>query len=135
MTRALNHQPKARRGNPEADLQRSVVKTLRLVLPRGSIVHHSANEVRRAGREAATAQSIAVGMGVHRGFTDLIVISAGRVLFLELKSARGTLSADQVAFRDEVRAQGFGWALVRSVDDALGALREHGFATRIVGVP
>jgi hypothetical protein len=37
----------------------------------------------------------------------------------------------QEAFRDAVLAQGFGWALVRSLDDALGALNENGFTTRI----
>jgi len=30
-----------------------------------------------------------------------------------------------------VLSQGFGWALVRSLDDALGALADHGFTTRI----
>jgi hypothetical protein len=29
-------------------------------------------------------------------------------------------------------AQGFGWALVRSIDDALGALADHGFTSRVV---
>ena len=29
-------------------------------------------------------------------------------------------------------AQGHGWALVRSLDDALGALADHGFTTRVV---
>jgi hypothetical protein len=31
-----------------------------------------------------------------------------------------------------VLAQGFGWALVRSLDDALGALADHGFTSRVV---
>ena len=71
-------------------------------------------------------------MGVHRGFADLMVLCEGRVLFLELKSLTGRLSPSQVAFRDAVQAQGFGWALVRSLDDALGALADHGFTTRVV---
>ena len=33
-------------------------------------------------------------------------------------------------FRDMVKAQGFGWALVRTVDDALGALADYGFTSR-----
>jgi hypothetical protein len=33
-------------------------------------------------------------------------------------------------FRDTICAQGFGWALVRSVDDALGALADNGFTSR-----
>ncbi len=70
-------------------------------------------------------------MGVHTGFADLIVISSGRVLFLEVKSQTGRLRKSQEVFRDTVCAQSFGWALVRSVDDALGALADHGFTSRV----
>jgi hypothetical protein len=119
------------RGTPEADLQRAVVTTLRFALPKGAIIHHCANEVSEAGPRGAKRQAILVGMGVHAGFADLVVLCDGRVLFLELKSLKGRLSPAQEAFRDAVLAQGFGWALVRSLDDALGALADHGFATRI----
>ena len=121
-----------RRGRPEADLQRAVVGALRFALPKGAILHHCANEVTQPGLRGATRQAILVGMGVHRGFADLMVLSGGRVLFLELKSPTGRLSPEQAAFRDAVQAQGFGWALVRSLDDALGALADHGFTTRVV---
>jgi hypothetical protein len=70
-------------------------------------------------------------MGVHAGFADLIVLCDGRVLFLELKAPKGQLRPTQEVFRDVVLAQGFGWAFVRSLDDALGALADHGFTTRI----
>ena len=77
------------------------------------------------------SKAILVGIGVHPGFADLIILCNGRVLFLELKSLRGRLSPAQEAFRDAVLTQGFGWALVRSLDDALGALADHGLTTRI----
>ena len=118
------------RGTPEADLQRAVVSALRVILPRGAIVHHSANEVAQPGPRGAKRQAILVGMGVHPGFADLMVLCDGRVLFLELKSRKGQLSPAQVAFRDAMLAQGHGWALVRSVDDALGALADNGFTSR-----
>jgi hypothetical protein len=121
-----------RRGTPEADLQRAVVTALRFALPKGSIIHHCPNEITEAGPRGAKRQAILVGMGVHPGFADLLVLSAERVLFLELKSPKGRLSPAQEAFRDAVLAQGHGWALVRSLDDALGALAEHGFTTRVV---
>ena len=123
--------PMKRRGTPEADLQRAVVQALRFALPRSAIIHHCANEVTEPGPRGAKRQAILVGMGVHRGCADLMVISAGRVLFLELKAPKGRLRPEQEAFRDAVRTQGFGWALVRSLDDALDALAVHGFATRI----
>ncbi len=121
-----------RRGTPEADLQRAVVAALRFALPKGAIIHHCANEVTQPGHRGATRQAILVGMGVHAGFADLIIICDGRPLFLELKSLKGKLSPAQEAFRDAILAQGFGWALVRSLDDALGALADHGFTTRVV---
>jgi hypothetical protein len=120
-----------RRGTPEADLQRAVVQALRLALPRKAIVHHCANEVTEAGPRSAKRQAILVGMGVHAGFADLIVLSGGRVLFLEVKSQSGRLRKSQEVFRDTVCAQGFSWALVRSIDEALGALADHRFASSV----
>jgi hypothetical protein len=120
-----------RRSSPEADAQRAIVQTLRFALPRDAIVHHTANEIAAGDRRGQVRQSILVGMGVHAGFADLIVISDGRVLFLEVKSQTGRLRKSQEVFRDTVCAQGFGWALVRSVDDALGALADNGFTSRV----
>ena len=120
-----------RRGTPEADAQRAIVSALRIALPRDAIVHHCANEVTEAGPRGAKRQAILVGMGVHPGFADLLVMSEGRMLFLEVKSAKGRLRPAQEAFRDAVLAQGFGWALVRSVDDALAALADNGFTSRV----
>lgn len=121
-----------RRGTPEADLQRAVVQALRFALPRSSIIHHCVNEVTEGGPRGAKRQAILVGMGVHPGFADLIVLCDGRVLFMELKSQKGKLSPGQETFRNAVQAQGHGWALVRSLDDALCALADHGYTTRVV---
>ena len=121
-----------RRGTPEADLQRAVVKALRFALPRTAVIHHCANEISEPGPRGAKRQAILVGMGVHPGVADLMVLCEGRVLFLELKASKGRLRPEQAAFHDAVLAQGHGWALVRSIDDALGALADHGFTTRVV---
>jgi len=120
-----------RRSTPEADAQRAIVQALRFTLPRDAIVHHAANEIAAGDRRGQISQSILVGMGVHAGFADLIVICGGRVLFLEVKSQTGRLRKSQEVFRDTVCAQGFSWVLVRSVDDALAALADHGFTSRV----
>jgi hypothetical protein len=109
-----------------------VVQALHFALPRSAIIHHCANEVTEAGPRGAKRQAILVGMGVHAGFADLMILCDGRVLFLELKAQKGRLRPTQEAFRDAVLAQGFGWALVRSLDDALEALDDQGFTTRVV---
>lgn len=120
-----------RRSTPEADAQRAIVQALRFALPRDAIVHHCVNEITEAGPRGGRRQAILVGMGIHAGFADLIVISGGRVLFLEVKSQTGRLRKSQEVFRNTVVMQGFGWALVRTVDDALGALADNGFTSRV----
>ena len=75
-----------RRSTPEADAQRAIVQALRVALPRDAIIHHCANEVTEPGSRGQIRQSILIGMGVHTGFADLIVISGGRVLFLVSKA-------------------------------------------------
>lgn len=121
-----------RRGHPEADVQRAVVAFLRAVLPAGSIVHHSAHEQRGGGARARLAQAVGVGMGVHPGFPDLVVVTGGRVLFLEIKTERGVLSQAQRAVGAALQAQGLPWAVVRSVDDARAVLAALGVRTRLV---
>lgn len=120
------------RGHPEADLQRAIVKALRLALPFGAIVHASNNEIRGSSDWAKRQQALMKSMGLFPGFSDLIVLSEGRVLFLEVKTPSGSMSADQRQFRGAVERQGHGFAIVRSVDDALRALREYNFKTRVV---
>lgn len=117
-----------RRGTPEADLQRAVVRWLRLVLPGDAIVHHSPNETGDGSEAARKRQAVLVGMGVFPGFADVVVLARGRVLFLELKSPTGSLSDDQKEFRRRVWAQGLPWALVRSLDDAADALDAFGIS-------
>lgn len=118
------------RRHPEADIQRAIVAWLRVVLPKGALVHHSAHEVGGASRWAAQRQAIAQGMGVHAGFPDLMVISAGRVLFLEVKAPRGRLSPAQSETAAMLRAQDFAHAVVTSVEAVRAVLAAEGFVTR-----
>ena len=122
----------ATRGHPEADLQRDIVRALRLALPFGAIVHASNNEIRGSSDWAKRQQALMKSMGQHAGFSDLIVLSEGRVLFLEVKTQTGSMSLSQRQFRGAVEGQGHCFAIVRSIDDALGALREFNFKTRVV---
>jgi len=127
---AIPHKPKARRRNPEADAQRAIVTFLRMILPRRAIVHHSANEVRGSGHDYKRAQGLAVGMGVHAGFSDLLVMSERRLLFLEVKSMTGRPTDAQREFESDVVAQGHAYEIVRSVEDTRAALEKHKFTTR-----
>lgn len=81
------------------------------------IVHHCADEVTEPDSRGQVRRSVHVGMGVHRGFADLIVLSGGQVLFLEAKSRIWRLRKSQEVFRDTVCPQGFGWAPVALAEE------------------
>jgi hypothetical protein len=120
-------------GHPEADLQRQIVKALRTVLPFGTVVHACNSEVRGSSEWARKQQALAASMGVFPGFADLIVLSGGKVLFLEVKTATGRASRAQMEFAAKIDTQGHHYALVRSIDDALSALRDARIPTLIRG--
>lgn len=114
---------------PEADIQRAVVAALRFALP-GAVIHHSPNEHRAGGAAARRVQGIRSGMGLHPGWPDLVILDQGRVVFLEVKGPHGRLSPAQEAFGARAQAEGHGWAVVRSVDEALEAVASAGLVVR-----
>lgn len=84
----------------EADIRRQVRDYLRI---RGWFVFHI----------------LQGGVGVYRGITDLIAAKGGRVLFIELKTARGRQSEHQKKFQADLEAHGGEYILCRGVDDLL----------------
>lgn len=63
----------------------------------------------------------------HPGFPDLVLIRGGRVKFLELKSAKGFISAEQHAWRHEMPPDSwaFEYRVVwpKDLDDVIESLR------------
>ena len=58
--------------------------------------------------------------GVRRGTPDIFIcLPAGKVAWLEMKAAKGSLSDDQKAFREKVTALGHAYGVARSIDEAL----------------
>lgn len=117
-----------RRQNPEADIQRLIVRDLHRLLRPPFIIHHSANE---GGKGSRRAQGILTGMGVWPGFSDLLLLfPERRLLFLEVKSARGQQHDAQRTFESDVAAFGWPYEVVRSSAEAFDAVRKHGLPTR-----
>ncbi len=59
-------------------------------------------------------------VGVPKGFSDLIAVRDGKIYFLEVKTANGKASPEQVKFITVMRDQyGCTAGIVRSVDDAV----------------
>lgn len=52
------------------------------------------------------------------GMPDLIAAGKGRILFIEVKTARGTQTPAQIVFQKEIEANGGTYLLWRSTKDA-----------------
>ncbi len=62
------------------------------------------------------------GLGCYLGVTDLIAVRGGRVIFIELKTARGRQSDYQRKFQADLEAAGGEYILCRGAED----LQERG---------
>ncbi len=63
--------------------------------------------------------------GVKRGTPDIFIcLPEGRIAWLEMKAAKGSLSPEQKAFREKVEALGHRYAVAKTVDEALTFLTE-----------
>lgn len=105
----------ARRHPPrhiESEIQKSIVVWFRAHYPR-YIIAAIPNGGYRNAREAAIMKS----EGVLAGFSDLIVIAQGKILFVEIKTAKGKQSERQKYFQKSVEALGFPYAVCRSLAD------------------
>lgn len=110
-----------KRGNPEHKLQVALCDYLRIAgrpdlhwfaVPNGG--HRHIAEASRLKAE-----------GVRSGTPDLcFMLPDGKVAWLEMKTAKGTLGPAQKEFRDIAKRLGHYWGLARSVDEAIVHLTE-----------
>lgn len=108
---------------PEQALQIAIVALLDVILPRGSIVHHSPNGGRRSKAEAGLFKA----MGTRAGWPDLTIFAPGiRPIFIELKAGKGRLTEGQEKMRDRLLHLGFGWHECRHEVEVVDALRSEG---------
>lgn len=68
--------------------------------------------------------------GILAGHPDLIIYSPKGMFLMEVKTAKGPLSDAQKVVIPELRDLGFEVAVVRSLDDALGAFKAWGLPRR-----
>lgn len=122
MNRSLHFHAKAKRARPEAALQRAICEHLRLVGTPGMIYFSLPNE----GKRSPQAGQELKRMGLRPGAADLCIVIGGRAHFLELKSASGKQSKDQVTFAADCAIAGCPYELVNSIDHALRLLTAWG---------
>lgn len=114
---------KSTRKHPEQTLQTQVATFLHWALPPdipwSAIGHGGGGKLRGM---------ILKGMGVQAGWPDLHLIVRGRPIYIEIKSASGTLSEAQKAVHSAITVAGGVVSVCRSVDDVRAFLE-------ILGVP
>lgn len=123
---------------PEDALQRSVVYSLRLALPKPCILYSVPNGGNLSRAQAAVFQLTGLLAGVH----DLHLIwpqglegssFPGGFGTMELKAGKNTLTKAQEDFADDMRANGHPWGEVRCLGDAWGLAAAWIFPLRLRG--
>lgn len=105
-----------RRSSPEHRLQVALFDYLALAL-RPEL---EARAVPNGEKRHISVASRLKAEGVRRGTPDIFIcLPNGRIAWLEMKAAKGSLSPEQKAFRDKVLALGHHWASAKTIDEAL----------------
>ena len=104
----------------EDRIQEAMVNAIRYLYPK-SIIAAVPNGGYRSAKEGARFKR----QGVLSGFADLIFIHKGKIHFFEVKKEQGGVqSANQKAFQKNVTEQGFGYYIVKSVDEILDIIKK-----------
>ena len=106
----------------EDNLQVVCVRWCRMQYP-AAIIHHSPNGGRRASKldkygNRFSPEAIRLKqMGTIAGFPDLLIITPQKVVFIELKSAKGYQNDNQRKMQIHLQTLGYDYAVCRSLDE------------------
>ena len=118
----------------EIDVQIAICEYLRAVQHKMRFVFFSVqNESLSAGKTRGNFSGADFGRlakskkaGLLPGVSDLVLVHKGRFYALEVKNQKGKLSDYQREFRDSVLLAGGEYAVVRSLDDVIVAMKTWG---------
>jgi hypothetical protein len=107
----------------ELQIQSGFKNRLRYVAPAVSMV-----AIPNAAKRTQWAAHQAKKEGLSAGFPDVMLLApGGKIGFLEFKTAKGRLTDNQREWIERLDTRGFPVRVVRSIDEALQFLRDHGF--------
>ena len=109
----------------EHKLQKSMVDWFRLRHPS---MRHNLFAVPNGGRRDATSGWRLKEEGVLPGVADLILLKSNRfygALLLEVKTAAGRQSREQKEWEERITADGFKYAVVRSLDGFITVMEDY----------
>lgn len=111
---SVNTKTRAGRVNRELPIHKAILAHLRLVLPEGTIIHHSPNSIGLSGKLIMRQIAHNEAMGTVKGFPDLLCLLPGpRVWMFEVKAPGNYPDNDQRALHDDLRTLGCRVAVVR----------------------
>jgi hypothetical protein len=114
----------------EDQIQRAVVNHLTVRGVPGLVFFHVPNGGRRGKIEGAIFKSL----GVKPGVSDLILLHKGRFFALEIKTPKGSPTATQKQFIENVKAAGGTATWVNGINEALCVLSIWGLLRPIEGL-
>lgn len=117
-----------RRAQPEYEIQKQIVEFLKVAL--GGLAWFTCFP---AGGGGIIRGAMLKAGGLTRGVPDLLIIDAGRTIWMEVKSKIGRLSESQRICHSNLRRARCPVYVVRSLDDAIAALTESGVPLRLAG--
>lgn len=107
----------------EDAIHAGIIDLLKLCAASGVIYYHVPNQRKCSEREGARFKRL----GVIPGIPDIaLVLANGHAAYLEIKTAKGTLSPEQKAFRSLCQAYHIPYAVVRSITEAQAVLMQWG---------
>jgi hypothetical protein len=114
--------PKARRKQPESDLQVEIFRHYKIRGAKGTVMFAVPNGGLRSKVEAA----IMMATGTLAGAPDICAVRDGRAIFLELKIGNRKLTAAQEEVHQRLRDAGCIVGVERELTSALRFLEQHG---------
>lgn len=122
-----NPNPQTKIDESELEIHRAVMQWVRLHKTISPYIIHIPNE----GKRTASYGMLLKELGMRAGVSDLFIAIPRHQYngaWIELKTAKGRLSIKQLAFLNDMRAQGYHTVICRSVDDAIETIKWYCFA-------
>lgn len=130
VSHGTRNKPRDPRKVSERSIQYALVDRLRLMAPPDvlflAIPNGELRDLAILNGEKRVAAGKLRAMGVRNGASDLLIIKAGRALFLELKRQGQKPRPDQLEFQTAAESAGAEYAYCDTLDGAVALLVERG---------